>query len=67
MIHQVDRRTGLDQGFAVTVDSSAENDDDYGSSGAKQLFEFHAGAVTAMDVSPLDHFAATGGEDGTVS
>jgi hypothetical protein len=34
--------------------------------GAFRVLDFHAGGVTAMDVSPVDHFAVTGGEDGSV-
>ena len=30
------------------------------------LQQFHAGAVMGMDASPVDHFCATGGADGTV-
>ena len=31
-----------------------------------QVAAFHAGAVTGMDTSPVDHFAASTGNDGTV-
>jgi len=32
--------------------------------GAVQVLDFHSKGVSAMDVSPVDHFAVTGGEDG---
>ena len=30
------------------------------------VLEFHAGAINALNASPIDHFAASTGEDGTV-
>ena len=30
------------------------------------ILEFHAGAINALNASPIDHFAASTGEDGTV-
>ena len=33
---------------------------------AASFHSFHAGAISGLDVSPVDHFAATIGEDGTV-
>ena len=33
---------------------------------AKELMKFHAGRINGVVASPVDHFAATAGEDGTV-
>lgn len=33
---------------------------------AKELMKFHAGRINGVVASPLDHFAATAGEDGSV-
>ena len=33
---------------------------------AKELMKFHAGAINGLAASPLDHFSATAGEDGSV-
>jgi WD40 repeat protein len=49
-------RGGGDNGYNLEVTSEA----------ATKLFDFHSGAITAMDTSPVDHFAVTGGIDGTV-
>jgi hypothetical protein len=49
-------RAGGDKGYHLEVKAEP----------AKKLFDFHAGEITAMDTSPVDHFAATGGKDGSV-
>lgn len=49
-------RAGGDIGFHLEVKTEK----------ALKLFDFHSGKITSMDTSPIDHFAVTGGEDGTV-
>ena len=39
---------------------------DVASETATVIKEFHSGAVNAVATSPVNHFAATGGEDGSV-
>jgi cilia- and flagella-associated protein 44 len=55
-----------DDGWIVEDKSGKVWKYDIAAEKATVLKEFHAGAVNAVATSPADHFAGTGGEDGTV-